>query len=120
ELPLRGHLLDPDGGERLTGSASKSRHGYRVWYYHGRGRGAYRINASDAHDVFEAYLNEIQLAPEVVALYRELAKEMQSDEVARRTQRVRHARAQVEQLEARLLQVDERFLDGDLERDSYR
>ena len=38
ELPLRGHLLCPRTGALLTGSASRSRHGYRVWYYHGQGK----------------------------------------------------------------------------------
>ena len=41
-------------------------------------------------------------------------------EVGRRAQWIRRGRERMEQLEARLLQVDERFLDGDLEGDSYR
>ena len=119
ELPLRRHLLDPESGERLTGSRSRSRHGYYVWYYHGRGRGAFRISASKAHDAFEAYLGCVELAPEVVALYREIARQMKTEGAAQKAQRLRRARERMAEIEARLLQVDERFLDGDLESDSY-
>lgn len=120
ELPLRGHLRCPRTGQRLTGSGSTSRHGYRVWYYHGQGKGTYRIAAKRAHEVFEAFLDDVQLASEVVALYRVMAHEVEQDEATLRSRRLRGARERIERLESKLLQVDERFVDGDLERDSYR
>lgn len=125
QLPLRGHLLDPRtigqrDPARLYGSASRSRNGERVWYYHGEGKGCYRVAAKRVHHAFEAMLEDVRLAPEVVALHRALAKEMLHADRQGQVQRARRAREAVEQAEAKLLTVDERYLDGDLEKDSYK
>ena len=118
ELPLKGHLLDP-AGVVLTGSASRSRHGYRVWYYHGQGRGAYRVRAAEAHEAFEGLLEDVQIAPEVAALFRAMMEEEAAEERAATAQRRRRAREEVEAAEAKLLVIDERFIDGAIARDSY-
>ena len=119
ELPLKGHLLDASGVV-LTGSASRSRNGSRVWYYHGRGRGASRVRADEAHEAFEEYLDDVQIAPEVAVLYRALAEEERAAERQEAGQRARRARERVEEVEAKLLVIDERFIEGAIERDSYK
>ena len=118
ELPLRGHLLCPRSGVRLTGSASRSRNGSRVWYYHGQGTGAYRVGAEAAHGAFAGYLASVRLAPRVAALLRALADERGSAGAAARRRALGEARAALEAAETKLLAVDTRYLDGDLDRDS--
>src|SRR5690606_40030350 len=59
ELPLRGHLRCPRSGVPLYGSASRSCTGARVWYYHGKGRGAVRYRAEAAHEAWAEYIEEV-------------------------------------------------------------
>ncbi len=118
ELPLRGHLLSPTTGERLTGSGSRGRNGSRVWYYHGRGAGAYRVQAREVHDAFGSYLRAVRLAPPVAALLRALADERGASGREARRRRIAAARVALDAADAKLLAVDTRYLDGDLDRDS--
>ncbi|GAB5520678.1 MAG: hypothetical protein RhofKO_29290 [Rhodothermales bacterium] len=124
ELPLRGHLLDPSTLHTkpvtLTGSASRSRHGYRVWYYHGTGKGCFRVQAKVVHAAFDELLESVRLSPEVTALARAVAKEMLGTEKVQRAQQLRRARERFEQAADKLLRVDESYFEGDLERDSYQ
>ena len=119
ELPLKGHLLDPETLGVLTGSGSRSQHGYRVWYYHGQGKGAYRVRADKAHEAFEAMLAEVRLAPEVAELLRAMAAERGADGERERKRRRREAQARLEKAEERLLTIDTRYLDGELDRESH-
>ena len=119
ELPLKGHLLDPDGLGVLTGSASRNGSGGRVWYYHGTGSGAYRVRSDEAHEAFEELMDAVQIAPEVAVLYRALIEEEEAAERAAAGQRERRARERVAEVEAKLLVIDERFIEGAIERDSY-
>lgn len=118
ELPLRGHLLCPRTGVRLTGSASRSRSGARVWYYHGQGTGTYRLPAVTAHEAFAEHLRGIRLAPPVADLLRALADERGAAGRAARRRALDAARVSLDAAEARLLDIDTRFLDGDLDRES--
>ena len=122
ELPLRGHLLCPDGhpgaGERLTGSGSTARSGAVVWYYHGQGRGAYRLPAERAHQAWVAHLERIRLAPRVASLLRTLADERGAAGTEARRRRFAAAEAATAAAEARLLDIDTRYLDGDIDRES--
>src|SRR5690606_14764279 len=119
ELPLKGHILDPETLIVLTGSGSRSKHGYRVWYYHGQGKGAYRVRADVAHEAFEDMLAEVRLAPRVAELLRAMAAERGASAESARRRRRHEARDRLEKAEKRLLEVDSRFLDGDLDRESH-
>ncbi len=114
ELPLRRHLLDPSTGKRLGGSGSKSRHGYKVWYYHGRGKGAFRIKADDAHEQFTGYLRSINLSGPVMRLFRAILTEVveeRSEGAASRLSVLTRKRGEVqEQLDA----ADDLFISGKL------
>src|SRR5690606_15149134 len=116
ELPLKGHLLEPETLGVLTGSGSRSRHGYRVWYYHGQGKGAYRVRADKAHEAFEAMLAEVRLAPEVAELLRAMAAERGADGERERKRRRRDAEARPEEAEGRLVTSDTRSPAGAAER----
>ncbi|MFN3597282.1 MAG: recombinase family protein [Rubricoccaceae bacterium] len=119
EIPLKGHLLDPDSAQPLYGSASRSCTGVKVWYYHGAGRGAYRVRADEVHEAFEDMLAEVRLAPKVAELLRAMAAERGAAAESARRRRRSEAVARLEKAETRLLEVDTRFLDGDLDRESH-
>src|SRR5690606_20960870 len=119
ELPLKGHLLDPDTAQPLYGSASRSCTGARVWYYHGQGRGAYRVRADEVHEAFADLLGEVRLAPRVAELLRAMAVERGASAENERKRWQSAARARLERAEARLLEVDTRFLEGEIDRESH-
>ena len=120
ELPLRGHLMCPHTGRRLSGSASRGRRGGRVWYYHGIGRGAYRLPAQRMHERFDALLEEVRIPHEVAVLWHKIADEDAHQARAARGRAIAAARDRVAAAEARAALLDERFLDGDFDRTSYR
>ncbi len=119
EIPLRGHLLCPTTGARLSGSGSRSRAGHQLWYYHGTGAGAYRVRASTVHEAFGAWLDAVRLAPEVAALLRAVADERAAASATAARTRLDAARTRHEEAEAKLLAVDLRWLDGELAPDTY-
>ena len=118
ELPLRGHLLCPRSGVRLTGSRSKSRGGHHVWYYHGQGSGVYRVRADVAHAAFAAHLAGVRMAAPVATLLRALADERGEAGATSRRRALASARTALDAAERKLLDIDTRFLDGDLDRES--
>lgn len=119
ELPLRGHLLCPRTGARLTGSRSRSSAGGHVWYYHGQGAGAWRVRADAAHGAFAAYLSAVRLAPAVADLLRAMAEERGVAGRAVRARAQTQARTTLEETEAKLLTVDTRWLDGEMDRETH-
>ena len=119
ELPLRGHLLCPHTGACLTGSASRSRHGYRVWYYHGQGRGAYRVRADEANQAFLAHLARAKIAPEVAILFEHMLEEAMAAYEEERTRDAARLSERWQDLEAKLLRTDEAFIEGRIAQDSY-
>ena len=119
ELPLRGHLLCPRTGAQLTGSGSRSRHGYRVWYYHGRGKGATRIKADEAHEAFVGLLRSVTVAPEVSALFGRMVDEALAEEGARWRREAGRIKKDRREVEGKLLRADEAYVEGRIEADSY-
>ena len=111
-------LLCPRTGARLSGSGSRSRHGYRVWYYHGQGAGAYRVQASAVHEAFLAHLSSVRLAPPVAALLRAVAAERAVASAADHRAREHAASERLHAADAKLLSVDLRFLDGEIDAES--
>ncbi len=118
EIPLRGHLLCPKTGARLSGSGSRSRHGYRVWYYHGFGKGAYRVQAATVHEAFADHLADVRIAPAPATLLRAMAEERATASSADRRAREREARERLDAADEKLLAVDLRFLDGEIDAES--
>ncbi|MEM6783589.1 MAG: hypothetical protein AAF624_07630 [Bacteroidota bacterium] len=119
ELTLRGHLRCPQTGSVLLGSASTSRHGYRVWYYHGRGKGAWRMKADEVHTSFRAYLDRLRPSHSVVALARVMCEEaMRGDERAQQ-RLLERARSEASKAEATLLRADEAYVEGRIDQAAY-
>jgi DNA invertase Pin-like site-specific DNA recombinase len=113
QLPLRGHLMCPDCGEPMTGSRSKGRGKY-YWYYHCQTRGACtnRYSAPDVNDALPPYLDEIEMAGEVQALYERILDDLMQSEKAERAQKLRTLEEKEEALQERLFKADEALVEG--------
>ncbi len=125
DTPLRGHLVCPKcaaGGVRsvVTSSVSRGRGGAYAYYHcHRCGDRPFRVRAEEVHEAMPAFLRGLSLAPAVARLYREALSEVAAETGAEaRAARVAAERV-LEELEARLLRVDEMFVGGELEADSY-
>ena len=118
QLPLRGHLVCPSCGKRLTGSRSKGRSKY-YWYYHCQSPCGTRHRAPDANDDFRAYLPQIEIAEGIANAYRTVAEDLAAGQREERRRRARKAREEVRRLEGKLEKADMMYFDGDLEEDSY-
>src|SRR5690606_24855277 len=92
---------------------------YRVWYYHGRGKGAYRLKADEAHDVFVEHLRSVRIADEVAELFERMFAEALAEQGARWRKEEGRLRRQRREVEARLLRTDEAYVEGRIEADSY-
>ncbi len=118
DLPLRGHLLGP-GGDVLTGSGSTSRHGYTVWYYHGRGKGAYRLKADEAHEALLDCYRQLSPSPGFLAVLRAVCEQEIEGRAARASIDLASARAALQAAERRQLAADEAIVDGTIPADAY-
>ena len=120
ELPLRGLLKCKRCGGNLTGSAAKG-NGGTYWYYHcQKGKGcAERFRADEANEQFVERLRSIAVAPEVARLHLAVMEDIFREKEGSRDQQIADVDAEIERLEKRLFDVDEKFIEGVLQPDSY-
>ncbi len=119
ELPLRGHLRCRLCDGMMTGSGSRSHTGRRYWYYQCQRGCRERFRAERAHEALTRYLQGLEIAPEVAALYARIQAEIRREERARSLERQAGLQREIEQVEERLFSADEKFVEGQLSRDSY-
>ncbi len=117
-LPLRGFLTCRQCGGKLTGSCSKG-NGGDYWYYHCRNGCKERFRAEEANSAFVNELREVSPSSEVAALYLAVMEDLFESREKSKAVQVQCGEAEIEKLEQRLLQVDEKYLEGELEQDSY-
>lgn len=67
-FPLRGFIMCPQCGRKLTGSKCKGRHKY-YYYYHCDKQCKYRINSELANEKFIEVLNKYKPLPQIKKLY---------------------------------------------------
>jgi site-specific DNA recombinase len=119
ELPLRGLLQCPKCQTSWTGSGSKGNGGI-YFYYHCQNGCKERIKAEEANLAFSDYLKSFQVSFEVSSLYMAIMEDIFKTKEGDREKEIARYQKNLNELEAKLLKVDEMFVDGDLERDSYQ
>ena len=117
-LPLRGHLRCRRCGGNLTGSRTKG-NGGTYDYYHCQKGCKERFRAETANECFSELLHSIQVPREVAQLDLAIMQDVFAEKEGDRRQQIERVEAELVEQEKRLLQIDERYVDGDLERDSY-
>ena len=104
----------------LTSSARRSCTGARVWYYHGKGRGAVRYRAEAAHEAWAEYIEEVQTPPHIAAAFARVVEERTAAYRSGHAQRERRLREKLAAVEDRMVAVEERYLDGDVPTDTRK
>lgn len=118
ELFLRGHLVCGGCGKQLTGGTSKGRT-KRYTYYHCHHCKGTRFNAHKANEDFYEYLNGIEISHEVRVLYGRIMRDLASSEQKSRRVRTASLEKQIATIQDKLLKIDEMYVEGQLEKDSY-
>lgn len=117
-LPLRGFLICPDCGKNLTGSASKG-NGGRYFYYHCQPGCSQRVKADIAHISFSEWLDSFSFKPEIAELYLAVIEDTFKTEEGDRAKEVTKIKKEIESVDTNLLKVEKKYINDDLERDSY-
>jgi site-specific DNA recombinase len=119
ELPLRGFLICPLCKGNLTGSASRSRNGSRIFYYHCQSGCKHRVNAIHANNKFDEWLDEISLKPKHKKTCLKLIENIDKSNNSNRLNELKSVNSQIEKLNESLLKTDKLLVDGKIEMDSY-
>lgn len=117
-LPLRGFLVCPECGKNLTGSASKG-NGGRYFYYHCQPGCSQRIKADIAHNSFSEWLDSFSFKPEIAELYLAVIEDTFKTEEGDRIKELQRIKNEIESVNTNLLKVEKKYINDELERDSY-
>lgn len=119
EFPLRGLLQCPKCQTAWTGSGSKGNGGI-YHYYHCQNGCKERVKAEEANLAFLDYLRSLKVHPEISKLYLAIVEDIFKTKEGDREKAVELQQKKVQELEEKLLKIDEMFIDGNLEKDSYQ
>lgn len=121
ELPLKGYLICPNCGKPMTGSASKSRSGNHYHYYHCQMKYGCknRFNANKANKAFESYLSSFHVNEEVLSLYYFILEDTFKCNDIEREQEKRRVEVEIENLESKISNLDDKMLNNELSTDRY-
>jgi site-specific DNA recombinase len=119
ELPLRGLLECPKCHSSWTGSGSRG-NGGTYFYYHCQNGCKERVKAEEANSVFSDYLKSFQVHPEVSNLYMAIMEDIFKTKEGDREKEIDQFQKKLAELEPKLLKIDEMYVEGDLQKDSYQ
>jgi site-specific DNA recombinase len=119
ELPLRGLLQCPKCHSSWTGSGSRG-NGGTYFYYHCQNGCKERVKAEEANSGFSDCLKSFQVHSEVSNLYMAIMEDIFKTKEGDREKEIDRFQKTLAELESKLLKIDEMYVDGKLEKDSYQ
>ncbi len=120
ELPLRGKLCCPECGGKMTGGRSLSRKRKYFWYYHCQRGCRVRFRAEQVNDCFEEFLVSLNIPDAATELFRAILRDHYEELEGNRRQKYTQLREQHRSAEERLLSLDKKYFDEEIELDSYQ
>lgn len=111
DLYLRDFLKCPICGRKLTGSPSKGNGGIYSYYYCGNS-GHTSFRADGAHNEFTKLLYTFKPKQEVADLYVEILKDVSRERKGGFRDKAKSITPQIETLEAKLITLQDKWLDG--------
>ena len=120
ELPLRGKMICSKCGERMTGSASRSKTGKKHFYYHCNRCHKERFRAQIVNDSVEEILGLINPNVSIEQMYRSIV-EAKIEGISRMPKvKVKEAQEKLQELSKRLVVIQDRLTDGTITIDEYK
>lgn len=121
-LPLRGHLLCPDCGHKLTGGKAKG-NGGKYPYYHCQPKKyncKKRFPAKIAHSKLVEFLKGLEPKPEVINLFTAVLSDIFSNNDNDRLSQKKLIESQIEAIDKRIDTVANDYADGNLPVQEYK
>lgn len=118
ELPLRGILSCSNCGNKVTGSASRSKTGARHFYYHCNSCRKERYRATIVNECIENFLDELKFSKTAKAIYSDMMqtiKKEKDDSEVSNTDTIK----KINLLKNRLSKLQDLLIDGVMSRDDY-
>lgn len=112
-------LQCPQCQSSWTGSGSRG-NGGTYFYYHCQNGCKERVRAEEANLIFSDFLKSFQVHPEVSNLYMAIMEDIFKTKEGDREKEINRLQKNLAELETKLFKVDEMYVAGDLERDSYQ
>lgn len=119
KYPLRGILICPQCGNNLTASSSKGKLAHYD-YYHCRGKCKERNQAEKVHEAVQSLIGSYKLAPEWADIAQIMIEKKMKDRTSDIRREFSSIQTQIQKIEERLLLVDEKFVLGELNSESYQ
>ena len=119
QLPLRGHLLCPRCGSVLTGSGSTGGSGKTYYYYHCQHGCKERFRADSANDLVVEFFDSININNTIQDIYIQMCKSIFKEESRSRKNDSKIIAKQIKEKKERLDKVDDMYIDGDFDKESY-
>lgn len=120
QLYLRGNLLCPSCGKKLTGSASTNRNKNKYHYYHCQGGCKTRFRAKIANDRLETLISNLRATPEAIKLYQEIL--IDHFNAKQKEQKIERSTLEDQIAEQKMLieKADDKFMNGDLDVETHK
>ena len=119
DLYLRKFLVCPVCGCALTGSRSKGRNAYYTYYHCNQSGKHIRVSADKVNKGFASYISTLIPNETVIDLYQEILNEMRQNNSKGRQEELKRLKGELTALEQRLDSIEDKYLDGDIDKDSF-
>lgn len=119
ELPLRGYLICPKCGNKLTGSGSRSRSGKIHYYYHCQKGCKVRFRADMANNIFEEYLEAIQVDPAVLELYKAILVDLFNKRLSDQGINISNLKAEKSRYAQLKSNAEDRFFANEIDKPTF-
>jgi site-specific DNA recombinase len=120
ELPLRGFLVCPRCGRKLTGSASTGGSGLKNFYYHCTNGCKERIKAFPANDTFSDFLKTFVFKEEVQEIYREIMADIFNTNSDEKHFSQKQLQDEIQRNRERVNSAQQMMLDGSISPQDYK
>lgn len=119
DLYLRKFLVCPICGHALTGSTSKGRNAYYTYYHCNQDGKHVRVNADKVNKGFAEYVSGLIPNETVLNLYNEILEELRTKSAKSQKDELRRLQDEAKHLEKRLCDIEDKFIDGDIDKDTF-
>ncbi len=118
-LPLRGHLICPKCGKKLTGSASRNRIKEKYYYYHCQNGCKIRYNAKVANELFLDFIESFSVPKEIANLYYKVIRDVFREKSKSKENELRLLDKELAKLKERENSADDKFIDNLIDSSTY-
>ena len=118
ELPLRGFLICPICGKKLTGSASKG-NGGKYYYYHCLHGCKWRNRANTMNELFENYLKTLSFSKQSIELYNKILKTSLEEGETGRKDNAKVFEEEMKKIQTRIDNLQDMLADGQILSSDY-